>query len=111
MTTAFVNGQILLPDGFVGGRAVLVEHERIIAIVDASDAHARNATRVDLAGRQLLPGFVDVQVNGGGGVLFNDSPTVEGIRSIAAAHAQFGTTGFLPTLISDDVATLTRAIA
>lgn len=111
MTTAFVNGQILLPDGFVDGRAVLVEHNRIGAILDSSDARVTNATCVDLAGRQLLPGFVDVQVNGGGGVLFNDSPTVEGIRAIAAAHAQFGTTGFLPTLISDDVATLTRAIA
>jgi N-acetylglucosamine-6-phosphate deacetylase len=111
MSTAFVNGQILLPDGFVGGRAVLVEQDRISAIVDGSDARARMWARVDLEGRQLLPGFVDVQVNGGGGVLFNDSPTVEGIRTIAAAHAQFGTTGFLPTLISDDVATLTRAIA
>jgi N-acetylglucosamine-6-phosphate deacetylase len=88
-----------------------VEHERIRAIVEDSDPGVHHAARVDLAGRQLLPGFVDVQVNGGGGVLFNDSPTVEGIRIIAAAHARYGTTGFLPTLISDDVATLTRAIA
>ena len=47
------------------------------------------------------PGFIDVQVNGGGGVLFNDTPTVEGIRAIGAAHRKFGTTGFLPTLITD----------
>ena len=110
MTTAFVNGQILLPGGFISGSAVLVDQDRIIAIVDATDTRAREALRVDLAGRRLLPGFVDVQVNGGGGVLFNDSPTVEGVRAIAAAHARFGTTGFLPTVISDDVTTLARAI-
>ncbi len=110
MTVAFLNGQILLPGGFVDGRAVLVEHDRVSAILDRSDARLGFATQVDLAGRRLLPGFVDLQVNGGGGVLFNDSPTVEGIRAIAAAHARFGTTGFLPTLISDDEATLTRAI-
>ena len=49
----------------------------------------------------LAPGFIDVQVNGGGGVLFNDTPTVDGIRAIGAAHRKFGTTGFLPTLITD----------
>lgn len=111
MTVAFLNGQILLPEGFADGRAVLVEHDCVSAILDRSDTRLGCATQVDLAGRRLLPGFVDVQVNGGGGVLFNDSPTVAGIRAIAAAHARFGTTGFLPTLISDDLAILTRAIA
>jgi N-acetylglucosamine-6-phosphate deacetylase len=111
MTTAFVNGQVLLPEGFANGRTVLVEDDRISAVVESSDRRARSAGQVDLAGRKLLPGFVDVQVNGGGGVLFNESPTVEGIRILAAAHARFGTTGFLPTLISDDRETLARAIA
>jgi N-acetylglucosamine-6-phosphate deacetylase len=53
------------------------------------------------AGAWLAPGFVDVQVNGGGDVLFNDQPTPAGIAAIAAAHRRFGTTGLLPTLISD----------
>jgi N-acetylglucosamine-6-phosphate deacetylase len=52
-------------------------------------------------GAWLAPGFIDIQVNGGGDVLFNDSPTPEGIATIAAAHRRFGTTGLLPTLISD----------
>jgi N-acetylglucosamine-6-phosphate deacetylase len=51
-----------------------------------------------------------VQVNGGAGILFNDAPTVDTIRQIGAAHRRFGTTGFLPTLISDDLATVARAI-
>jgi N-acetylglucosamine-6-phosphate deacetylase len=50
-------------------------------------------------------------VNGGGGVLFNDAPTVDAIAAIGAAHRRFGTTGFLPTLISDDLATVEQAIA
>lgn len=49
----------------------------------------------------LVPGFVDLQVNGGGGVLFNDQPSAEGARALVAAHRKFGTTGLLPTLITD----------
>lgn len=60
-----------------------------------------DAETIDLDGGWLIPGFVDTQVNGGGGVLFNDHPTIEGIRAIGAAHATYGTTAFLPTLISD----------
>ena len=60
--------------------------------------------RHDLGGHLLLPGFVDTQVNGGGGVLFNAEPSVDAIRAIGHAHRRFGTTGFLPTLISDDLA-------
>ncbi|HYL69824.1 MAG TPA: N-acetylglucosamine-6-phosphate deacetylase, partial [Candidatus Dormibacteraeota bacterium] len=62
-------------------------------------------------GGLLLPGFIDSQVNGGGGVLFNDAPSVEAIRAIGRAHRRFGTTGFLPTLISDDLDIVARAIA
>ena len=66
---------------------------------------------IDLGGHDLLPGFIDTQVNGGGGALFNTTPTVEAIATIGAAHRRFGTTGFLPTLISDDLSTVAAAIA
>ena len=56
----------------------------------------------DLAGNILAPGLIDIQVNGGGGVMFNDAPSVDTIRRMGAAHRRFGTTGFLPTLISTD---------
>ena len=65
----------------------------------------------NLDGMLLAPGFIDAQVNGGGGILFNDSPDAESIRAIGAAHRRFGTTGFLPTLISDDLDAIARAIA
>src|SRR3954452_965094 len=57
--------------------------------------------RVLPEGAWLAPGFIDLQVNGGGDVLFNDQPTSEGVCTIAAAHRKFGTTGLLPTLITD----------
>jgi N-acetylglucosamine-6-phosphate deacetylase len=57
----------------------------------------------------LAPGFIDIQVNGGGDVLFNDEPTPEAIRSIAAAHRKFGTTTLLPTLISDSLEKMAAA--
>ena len=111
MTTALVNGRVLLDDGFRDGIAVLLEDGRIAAVVAEDDARLRGCERIDLEGGQLVPGFIDAQVNGGGGVLFNNTPTVEGIATIAQAHRRFGTTGLLPTLISDNVQTMREAVA
>lgn len=107
---ALVNARVLADGGFVTGGAVLVEGERIAGVVDAGDPRAATARRIDLGGAMLLPGFVDAQVNGGGGVLFNDAPTVETLRVIGAAHRRYGTTAFLPTLISDDLSVVAAAI-
>lgn len=111
MTIALVNGRVLTEQGFQDDLAVLVEGERIMALARPDDPRVRDADRHDLRGRLLLPGFIDTQVNGGGGVLFNDAPTVDTIRRIGAAHRRFGTTGFLPTLISDDIEVMRAAIA
>jgi N-acetylglucosamine-6-phosphate deacetylase len=111
MRTALVNGRLLTDSGLVEGQTLLLSGPRIEAVVDPADARCRGAYTVDLGGQLLLPGFIDVQVNGGGGVLFNDAPSPESIGAIAAAHRNFGTTGFLPTLISDDLDTIARAIA
>lgn len=110
MATAFVNGRVLAGEGFADECAVLVDGSRISAVVRANDPRLRDAQRHDLGGAWLLPGFIDCQVNGGGGVLFNDAPTVETIRRIGGAHARFGTTGFLPTLISDESVVMRSAI-
>lgn len=108
---ALVNARVLLDDTFVEGRAVLLEGERIAAVTSADHPRVREARVHDLQGALLLPGFVDCQVNGGGGVLFNDAPSVEAIEAIGRAHRRFGTTAFLPTLISDDLSVIERAIA
>jgi N-acetylglucosamine-6-phosphate deacetylase len=68
-------------------------------------------TEVMPPGTMLAPGFIDLQVNGGGGILLNDAPTPEAMRAIARAHRRFGTTSCLPTLISDSRAKATAAIA
>lgn len=57
----------------------------------------------------LVPGFIDVQVNGGGGVLFNAKPNLQSLRTMLRAHAQFGTTAMLPTVITDNVAIMQQA--
>ena len=111
MSVALINGRVLREDGLVEGRCVLLGQGRILDIVAPSERRARRAERYDLGGQLLLPGFIDSQVNGGGGVLFNDAPSVESIRAIGRAHRRFGTTGFLPTLISTDLDIMARAIA
>src|SRR3954452_10110292 len=81
--------------------AVLIDGERVGRILPRDEIPPDVAVRVLPDGIWLTPGFIDLQVNGGGDVLFNDAPTPETIAIIAAAHRKFGTTGFLPTLITD----------
>lgn len=107
MQTALANARVLSAQGWRDDVAVIVEDGRILELAARVSA---NAEAHDLTGRILLPGFIDCQVNGGGGVLFNDQPTAEGIRTIGAAHRRFGTTGFLPTLISDTTEKMRTAI-
>jgi len=109
-TRALINGRVLIDSGFVDDLCVLIEHDRIVDIVATTDPRCATAKPRDLGGNLLLPGFIDSQVNGGGGVLFNDAPSVEAIRAIGNAHRQFGTTGFLPTLVSADLHVVEKAI-
>ncbi|HEX8442576.1 MAG TPA: N-acetylglucosamine-6-phosphate deacetylase [Allosphingosinicella sp.] len=106
---ALLPRRVLTPNGFESGRAVLLDGGMILQVLPARDCPIE-AERRELDG-DLLPGFIDLQVNGGGGVLFNVEPTVDGIAAIARAHRRFGTTGLLPTLISDDLDVVARAIA
>jgi N-acetylglucosamine-6-phosphate deacetylase len=107
MASAFINGRLVLPDGERSDCCLVVEGERIASISQNIPA---GVEQIDLEGALLLPGFIDVQVNGGGGRLFNDDPSLETIAIMAAAHRRFGTTGLLPTLISDDFSVISRAI-
>lgn len=109
MPKAIFPDRVLMDGAWREGRAVLIAEGRIAAIA-APDALPAG-TEIERVSGSLVPGFVDTQVNGGGGVLFNDAPTVEGVAAIAAAHRRFGTTGLLPTLISDDLAVIRRAVS
>lgn len=109
-THAIVAPRLLTPEGFREHAAVLIDDGRITKVVDATDVPASYRVKRLSAGT-LIPGFIDLQVNGGGGILFNDQPTVAGISAIAAAHRKLGTTAMLPTLISDDLSIVAQGIA
>ncbi|MBD9369938.1 N-acetylglucosamine-6-phosphate deacetylase [Xanthomonas sp. XNM01] len=109
-SVALLNARILFDDGFRDDRALLIEGGRIAAVLAPDQARARADAVQDLGGGTLLPGFIDAQVNGGGGVLFNNDTSVAAIAAIGRAHRRFGTTGFLPTLISDDAEVMARAV-
>src|SRR5690242_5326575 len=92
-----------------GPGAVRISQGRI-EDVSFGSVEARDAIR--LPGDAILaPGFIDVQVNGGGGVLLNDQPTEAGVRRIVEAHRKGGTTGCLPTLITDRIEVIARLAA
>jgi N-acetylglucosamine-6-phosphate deacetylase len=90
--------------------AVVVEGAGILDVVPAAALPADMPVR-RVTGGVLAPGFIDVQVNGGGGVLLNDAPTAGGLRTMCDAHARFGTTALLPTLITDSPGVTARAVA
>ncbi len=92
------------------GCALVVREGRVSEIVDERSVPS-DCDGVRLDGALIAPGFVDLQVNGGGGVLLNDDPSVDAIRTIAAAHLPFGTTALLPTLITDTREKTAAAIA
>lgn len=107
---ALVAGRVFDGNEIRTGLAVLLDGARIAALVPDGEVPA-NAERIALGGALLAPGFIDLQVNGGGGVLFNATPTVEAIRAIGAAHRRFGTTGYLVTFITDSHEAMAAAIA
>lgn len=109
MKTVLRNGRVLAGEEFRDDVAVLVKDGVVSAVLDAGQTVQTDA-EVDLGGGWLMPGFIDVQVNGGGGVLFNNQTDVDALRTIMAGHRRFGTTGMLPTLISDDAAAMARAV-
>jgi N-acetylglucosamine-6-phosphate deacetylase len=91
--------------------AVLFDGEDIVGIVPQADLPRGTPVHQMPQGAWLAPGFIDIQVNGGGDVLFNDSPTPEAVATIVRAHRKFGTTGLLPTFISDAAEKMPAAIA
>jgi N-acetylglucosamine-6-phosphate deacetylase len=103
----FIAGHAVLADRIFDGHrwhpeaAVLIREGRIAGLATWGEVPADWPQARLPAGAVLAPGFIDLQVNGGGGVLLNDQPTADDMRAIARAHRQFGTTACLPTLITD----------
>ena len=108
MAIALTGARIFTGETFLDGHAVVIEGSRIARVVPEAEIGA--AERRDLGGGLLAPGFIDVQVNGGGGALLNDNPSVETVRTIATSHRRFGTVGLLPTVITDAPQVIARAV-
>jgi N-acetylglucosamine-6-phosphate deacetylase len=103
--------QILTAARVFDGARMLTDHAivvcdgRIVDVLPRAQLAASVAT-LPRPDSLIAPGFVDAQTNGGGGVQLNDDPSPAAVATIAAAHRRFGTTAFLPTLISDEIAVL-----
>ncbi|WP_206483398.1 N-acetylglucosamine-6-phosphate deacetylase [Thalassotalea sp. G2M2-11] len=99
----------ILTESLFDGEAI--SHQQVLSIadgkiiaIDDDNAHYDEAIK-----GLVVPGFIDLQVNGGGGVLFNGSPSLNSLKTIITAHSQYGTTGMLPTLITDKVEVMAQA--
>lgn len=112
MTPAFAITARRIFDGhqFHDDAALIIENGRVQALVSRTALPA-GLVRQDEDDALIAPGFIDLQVNGGGGVLFNNDPTVSGIRTICRAHARYGTTALMVTLITDAPEIKRQAIA
>lgn len=95
IATRIFNGSEMLSDV-----PITIENGKILSFDSVS-----NAKEVRLKGT-LVPGFIDTQVNGGGGALFNHQPDIDTLQSLIMAHAKFGTTSVLPTVITSDITTM-----
>jgi N-acetylglucosamine-6-phosphate deacetylase len=100
MIEVFTGARLFDGERMIDDCALVCEDGRIVAITPHVQRPNGGRQR-DLGGGVLSPGLIDWQVNGGGGVLFNETPSVEGIAAIVTAHRRFGTTSMLPTLITD----------
>lgn len=107
MAMALTGARVFTGENFLEDHAVVISGDRIAQVVPRQAIGAMRTQ--DLGGGILAPGFIDVQVNGGGGALLNDAPTLETVRTIATSHRQFGTVGLLPTVITDAPSILKQA--
>jgi len=102
MKQAITGSKLFNGIDFIEHKALLIEDQHIAGIVN-KDAIPTDFLIKKLDGGILSPGFIDLQVNGGGGKLFNNSPDKESLNTIISAHQYFGTTSIMPTVISDSL--------
>jgi len=105
-----VGARVFDGERFLDDHVVAIDGDRVAGIARYAERPS-GADEVDLGGGLLAPGFIDVQVNGGGGVLLNDDPNPEGVARIAESHRRYGSVGVMPTLVTDAPEKMRAAIA
>ncbi|KAB8039531.1 N-acetylglucosamine-6-phosphate deacetylase [Silvanigrella paludirubra] len=96
-------------NSFIKNKNIYIKDGKIIDI--SSKKNKNNYQEIDVNKNIVCPGFIDIQLNGGGGAFFNDNPSIEHLKKMALAHLTFGTTSFLPTFITDDKNKIPLAIS
>jgi len=109
MVLVLTNAEVFDGEVLVGQRAVVIEDGRIAEVRAGGGSVPANAEVADLGGALLGPGFIDTQVNGGGGLMFNNVVSAAALGTMAAAHRRFGTTTLMPTLITDTIEVMRQA--
>ncbi len=107
---ALIGSRIFTGQEFLDDHAVILKDRHILRVCRGHEVQPE-VEMIVLNGGLLAPGFIDVQVNGGGGALLNDNPTQESVKHIALSHRKFGTTGLLPTVITDAPSVIDQAIS
>jgi N-acetylglucosamine-6-phosphate deacetylase len=107
---ALSNSKIYAGDSWLENHSVLMENGKIVKLCASIDVPLSCPVE-DLDGHFLVPGFVDIQVNGGGGVILNNTPDKSSIETVATAHRKFGTTSLTPTFITDEATKMRKMAA
>ncbi len=110
MISALVNATIFTGKEEIVGKAVLVENDKIKALIDYRSIPF-GAEIIDFNNNFIAPGFIDLQIAGGGGYLFSASPSVEALRAITDSIVKSGTTGFLIVIPSNSFDVYRKAIS
>ncbi|EJT1339609.1 N-acetylglucosamine-6-phosphate deacetylase [Vibrio vulnificus] len=106
---ALTNCKIYTGSDVLSEHALIIENDLITSIVPAADLPSGIEVK-DLAGANVSPGFIDLQLNGCGGVMLNDEITAETMQIMHKANLKSGCTSFLPTLITSSDADMRAAI-
>ena len=106
---ALIGARIFTGDTFLDHHALLLDKGKIGGLVPEAELPAD--IKLEAVSGLLVPGFIDAQVNGGGGILFNDMPNQAALLGLARAHARHGTTAMLPTYITDTPQGMALALA
>ena len=113
MKKAIVNGELFIGNRFYKDRVLVFENEKIVDILDASELEKEygNIEVIDAKGCYVTPGFIDLQLNGCGGVLFNDDISEKTLEIMYKTNLKFGCTSFTPTLITTSDENILKAIS
>jgi N-acetylglucosamine-6-phosphate deacetylase len=108
--TALTGARVFTGERFLDRHSVLIDGGKIVGLMP-DDAAPPNIRREALGGGILAPGFIDAQVNGGGGFLVSGTVDVPALTGLCAVHGRHGSTALLPTLITDKAEAMSQALA